>query len=91
MKLFDLEKEAKEELGQEDLQMAKGEIKERLREIRSAERVLAKLKAKYIKGENGRIWLGDIEIGDCISWKISMAPWYRRLLFWWKYWRHSRR
>ena len=49
MKLFDLEKEAKKELAQEDLQMAKEEIKERLREVRSAERVLAKLKAKYIE------------------------------------------
>lgn len=48
MQIKDFEKAAKVELEQEDQQMAKEEIKERLKEIRIAERILEKLKRKYI-------------------------------------------
>lgn len=47
MEIKKLEKEARDELKREDIDMVKSEIKERLREIRSAEKVLAKLKDKY--------------------------------------------
>ena len=47
MEIKKLEQEAKDELLKEDVDLIKDEIKERLREIRSAEKILAKLKAKY--------------------------------------------
>ncbi len=47
MEIKKLEQEAKDELLKEDVYLIKDEIKERLREIRSAEKILAKLKAKY--------------------------------------------
>lgn len=47
MKIKDLVSEAIAELNDEDHQIAKEEIKERLREIRSAKKVLAKLETQY--------------------------------------------
>ena len=47
MRIKELEEEAKEELAIEDERLIKSEIKERLSEIRSAEKVLVKLKVKY--------------------------------------------
>lgn len=47
MKIKELEMRAVEELEREDREMVVGEIKERLREIRSAEKVLTKLRMKY--------------------------------------------
>lgn len=48
MKIKDFEQLAREELEKEDQQMAKEEIKERLKEIRITEKILEKLKKKYI-------------------------------------------
>ena len=48
MKIKDLEEEAKVELEYEDKDMVIDEIKGRLREIRDTERVLKKLKGKYL-------------------------------------------
>jgi len=47
MEIKALEQEARDELLKEDGELIKWEIKERLREIRSAEKILAKLKVKY--------------------------------------------
>lgn len=48
MQIKEFELLVKAELEEEDEQMVKEEIKERLREIRIAERVLGKLKKKYM-------------------------------------------
>jgi len=47
MKIKDYEEAAQKELEQEDGEMVKEEIKERLREIKATENILAKLKKKY--------------------------------------------
>lgn len=47
MKLSELENEARQELESEKVDIAKGVIKERIREIEKTEAILKKLKAKY--------------------------------------------